>query len=71
MDGAGWKLIFAWPSSVSSTYTQVFTVNNSTNTAFTRVRTNSPLVNQYGITSNYEVWVSNTLQGSALDIVIN
>lgn len=71
MDGAGWYLIFAWPSSVSSPYTPVFTVNNSTNTAFTRVRTNSPLVNQYGITSNYEVWVSNTLQGSALDIVIN
>ena len=71
MDGSGWHLIFAWPSSVSSSYTPVFTVNNLTNTAFTRVRTNSPLVNQYGITSNYEVWVSNTLQGSALDIVIN
>lgn len=63
IDGNGWYLIFAWPSSVSSSYTPSFSVNGLPNTAFTRVRTNSPLVNQYGITANYEVWVSNTTYG--------
>jgi len=65
IDGNGWYLIFAWPSSVASSYTPSFSVNGLPNTAFTRVRTNSPLVNQYGITSNYEVWVSNTTYGMA------
>ena len=63
IDGNGWYLIFAWPSSVYSSYTPSFSVNGLPNTAFTRVRTNSPLVNQYGITANYEVWVSNTTYG--------
>jgi hypothetical protein len=63
IDGNGWYLIFAWPSSVASSYTPSFSVNGLPNTAFTRVRTNSPLVNQYGITANYEVWVSNTTYG--------
>jgi hypothetical protein len=63
IDGNGWYLIFAWPSSFAGSYIPSFSVNGLPNTAFTRVRTNSPFVNQYGITSNYEVWVSNTTYG--------
>ena len=65
IDGNAWYLIFAWPSSFAGSYTPSFSVNGLPNTAFTRVRTNSPFVNQYGITANYEVWVSNTTYGMA------
>lgn len=71
INGAGKHLVFAWPSSVSSPYTPTFTVNGLPNTAFTKIRSNSPFVNQYGFTTNYEVWVSNTLQNSPLNIVIS
>jgi hypothetical protein len=71
INGAGKHLIFAWPSSVSNPYTPTFTVNGLANNSFTRIRSNSPFVNQYGFTTNYEVWVSNTLQNSPLNIVIS
>lgn len=72
IDGAGEYLIFAWPSTVSGSLTPNFTVNGLPNTAFTRVRTSSPLVNQWGFSgTNYEVWVSNTQQNSPLNIVIS
>jgi hypothetical protein len=71
INGAGKHLVFAWPSNVSNPYTPTFTVNGLPNTAFTRIRSNSPFVNQYGFTTNYEVWVSNTLQNSPLNIVIS
>lgn len=71
INGSGKHLIFAWPSGVSNPYTPIFTVNGLPNTAFTRIRSNSPFVNQYGFTTNYEVWVSNTLQNSPLNIVIS
>jgi hypothetical protein len=71
INGNGWHLIFVWPSSVSGALTPTFTVNGLPNTAFTRVRTASPFVNQFGFTTNYEVWVSNTLQNSPLNIVIS
>lgn len=71
INGSGKHLVFAWPSSVSNPYTPIFTVNGITSTAFTRIRTNSPFVNQYGFTTNYEVWISNTLQNSSLNIVIS
>ena len=71
INGAGKHLVFAWPSTVGSPYTPTFTVNGLPNTAFTRIRSNSPFVNQYGFTVNYEVWVSNTLQNSPLNIVIS
>jgi hypothetical protein len=71
INGSGQYLIFAWPSSVSGALTPTFTVNGLPNTAFTRVRTASPFVNQFGFTTNYEVWVSNTLQNSPLNIVIS
>jgi hypothetical protein len=71
INGAGQYLIFAWPSSVPDALTPNFTVNGILNTAFTRVRTASPLVNVHGFTTNYEVWVSNTAQNSPLNIVIS
>lgn len=71
INGAGKHLVFAWPSSVSSPYTPTFTVNGLPNTAFTRIRSNSPFTNINGFTTNYEVWVSNTLQNSPLNIVIS
>ena len=72
IDGAGDYLIFAWPSNVSGALTPNFAVNGLPNTAFTRVRTSSPLVNVWGFSgTNYEVWVSNTQQNSPLNIVIS
>ena len=70
--GAGKHLVFAWPSTVASPYTPSFNVNGLPNTAFTQVRTNSVFVNELGFNgTNYEVWVSNTLQNSPLNIIIS
>jgi hypothetical protein len=72
IDGEGKHLIFAWPSTVSGANAPAFSVNNLPNTAFTKVRTDSTFVNQFGFSgTNYEVWVSNTLQNSPLNIVIS
>lgn len=71
INGAGNYLIFAWPSSVSGSTTPSFSVNGLPNTAFTRVKTGWSFVNAGGITTNYEVWVSNTLQNSPLNIIIS
>lgn len=70
IDGGGQHLIFAWPSSLPGASTPTFYVNGFISTAFTRVRTASPFVNQHGFTTNYEVWVSNTIQNSPLNIQI-
>ena len=71
IDGVGDYLMFAWPSSVSGSQNPVFTVNGLQSTAFTRVRNNSPFTNVHGFTTNYEVWVSNTLQNSPIDVTIS
>lgn len=71
IDGGGEYLIFAWPSSVTGATSPSFVVNGMINTAFTNVRTASPLVNDWGFTTNYEVWISNTRQFSPLDITIS
>jgi hypothetical protein len=72
INGSGKHLIFAWPSGVGGALTPSFSVNGLTNTTFTRVRTASTFVNQFGFSgTNYEVWVSNTLQNSPLNIVIS
>ena len=68
--GNGQYLIFAWPTQVSGGLVPKFYVNGFLSTAFTRVRTISAFVNQYGFITNYEVWVSNTIQNSPLDIEI-
>lgn len=70
INGSGNHLIFAWPSNLSGAFSPTFQVNGLPNSAFTRVRTNSPFINSYGFTTNYEVWVSNTSQSSPLNIII-
>ena len=72
IDAQGDYLIFAWPSTVVGAITPVFRVNGSINTAFTNVRTSSPLVNGFGFSgTDYEVWVSNTRYFSPVDIEIS
>lgn len=68
INGNGNHLIFAWPSSVEGSDAPIFTVNGLPNTAYTRVRTLSSFTNQFGFTTNYEVWVSNTLQNSPISL---
>lgn len=72
INGSGQHLIFAWPSNMSGAYTPIFTVNGLPNTAFTRVKNNWAFTNQYGFSgSDYEVWVSNTIQNSPITVVIS
>jgi hypothetical protein len=71
INGGGDYLVFVWPSSFGNSQTPQFSVNGLPNTAFTRIRNNSPFVNQWGYTTNYEVWISNTLQNSPLNIIIS
>lgn len=71
IDGGGDFLIFAWPSGVSGALTPTFTVNGLPNTAFTQVKTAWAFTNVFGFTTNYEVWVSNTIQNSPLLVVVS
>jgi hypothetical protein len=71
INGSGNYLLFAWPSSVSGATTPIFTVNGLLNTAFTNVKTAWSFTNTWGFTTNYEVWISNTLQNSPLNITIS
>lgn len=67
----GNHLIFAWPSNISGAYTPTFMVNGLMSTAFTRVKNNWKFTNSFGFNgSDYEVWVSNTVQNSPLNIII-
>lgn len=68
---SGNHLIFAWPSNISGAYTPYFMVNGLMSTAFTRVRNNWQFTNLFGFSgSDYEVWVSNTIQNSPLNVTI-
>jgi len=73
--GDGKYLIFAWPSSVSNPETPLFNVGGFNSSAFTKVRSASTFygafVNQFGFTTNYEVWVSNTIYNSATNVIIS
>jgi hypothetical protein len=71
INGNGRYLIFAWPSSVSGALTPTFTVNGLANTAFTRVKTAWPFANIYNVTTNFEVWVSNTAYNSAANVIVS
>lgn len=72
INGSGQHLIFAWPSNISGAYSPLFTVNGLPNTAFTRVKNNWAFTNQYSFNgSDYEVWVSNTIQNSPITVVIS
>lgn len=64
INGGGNYLIFAWPTIFGGVPT--FIVNNLPSTAFTRVKTNWAYTNSFGVVTNYEVWISNTLQNSPL-----
>lgn len=60
-------LFFAWPTAFG---TPTFTVNNLQNTAFTKVRNNTTFVNENGWSgTNYDVWISNTVYGTATIVV--
>lgn len=71
INAEGGYLIFAWPSNVSNSYSPTFNVNGLESTAFTRVKTNFTFTNSNGFSgTNYEVWTSNTVQNSGLNIII-
>jgi hypothetical protein len=62
INGGGNYLVFAFPSAWG---TPTFVVNGLTSTAFTRVRNNA-FINASGGSTTYSVWVSNTIQSSAI-----
>lgn len=68
INGASDYLIFSWPTSFG---TPSFNVNGLPNTAFTKVKSGFTFSNFYGYNNNYDVWVSNTSQGSGLNIIIS
>ncbi len=69
IDGSGQYLIFAFPTAFGTPY---FTVNGNPNTAFTKVKSNVAFRNENNFTgTNYDVWISNTIQNSPLTIVIS
>ena len=72
IDGQGQYLIFAWPSTFPGAADPTFRVNGIVNTAFTIVRSSSPLKNSQGFNgTDYEVWVSNTRYYSPVNIEIS
>lgn len=72
IDGQGEYLVFAWPSTFPGATAPSFKVNGMVNTAFTNVRTSSPMVNSQGFSGvDYEVWVSNTKYHSPVNIEIS
>ena len=60
MTGNGSYLVFAWPTSYNPGVPNFYTGSTLPNTAFTKIRSNSPFVNSYGYTTNYDVWITNT-----------
>ena len=72
IDGDGKYLIFAWPSNMVGATGPQFIVSGLLSTAFTPIKSNWTFTNINGFSgSNYEVWVSNTIQNSPLNIVIS
>ena len=69
INGSGNHLVFAFPTAFG---TPNFTVNGLPNTAFTKVRSNLAFTNELGFSgTNYDVWVTNTLQNSPLNIILS
>lgn len=69
INGAGWYLIFAFPTSFG---TPAFTVNGLSVTAYTKVKSAFSFENEYGFSGTpYDVWVSNTAQNSPFNLVIS
>ena len=69
INGAGWYLVFAHPTSfyTAAGRDPIFKINGAPNSAFTKVRSNSPFVTDTGLTINYDVWITNTAQNSSID----
>ena len=65
---AGNYLVFAWSSYIPYATTPRFYVNGVRSTAFSNIKKHWDFVNYYGLTSSYEVWISNTPQYSELEI---
>jgi hypothetical protein len=66
--GDGNYLCFAWPHSFGQ---PDFLVNGLVNNAFSNVKSNFKLVNQYGFDGvDYDVWISNIEYNSPVNIVI-
>jgi len=61
-------LVFAWSSFIPYATTPRFYVNGVRSTAFSNIKTGWNFTNVYGVTSTYEVWISNTPQYSELEI---
>lgn len=70
-NGSGQYLIFAWPSNIPGSTTPTFTVNGLPSTAFTPIQSSFPFTNFWGFNANYEIWISNTIQNSPLNIIIS
>lgn len=70
MDGSGSHLVFAWPSVFDGATNPIFYVNGLINNAFTNIKTSYIFTNQYGYTASYEVWISNTIYNSPVNIQI-
>ena len=69
INAAGKYLCFAWPTLFG---TPTFVVGGLSNTAFTKVRTNSIFSSEYGFTGvRYDVWISNTAYNSATTVIIS
>jgi hypothetical protein len=69
INAAGKYLCFAWPTLFG---TPTFVVGGFTNTAFTKVRSNTSFSNDFGFSGvNYDVWISNTAYNSITTVVIS
>lgn len=69
INGSGNHLVFAFPSACG---TPAFSVNGNPNSAFTKVKSSFAFVNENTWSGTlYDVWVSNTAQGSPLNIIIS
>jgi hypothetical protein len=69
INGNGNHLVFAFPSACGI---PVFSVNGNPNSAFTKVKSDFAFVNENSWSGTlYDVWVSNTAQGSPLNIIIS
>lgn len=70
INGGGSHLVFAWPSIYPNSTSPTFYVNGMLNNAFTSLKTAYSFANQYGLSVNYEIWVSNTKYNSPVNIQI-
>jgi hypothetical protein len=64
MTGGGNYLVFAWPTSFGTP--TFYTGSIIPNSAFTKIRSNSPFTNINGYSgTNYDVWISKTQYSSS------